>query len=125
MVLWTREDDMQHDFYRPASYHRFSGAVDETGGLAAWKHFQTSTSIEAMWSPKGEEQPEKIGIRDRDIHTVPDAELPRGIHTGEVRRATRLVALGRTFDVAGLSWNVLWMNLPPLRKRTRWNFDYA
>jgi isoquinoline 1-oxidoreductase beta subunit len=59
MVLWTREDDMQHDFYRPASYHHFSGAVDDKGSIAAWKHFQTSTSIEAMWSPKGEESPEK------------------------------------------------------------------
>ena len=59
MVLWTREDDMQHGFYRPASYHHFAGALDEKGGLAAWKHFQTSTSIEAMWNPKGEESAEK------------------------------------------------------------------
>ena len=58
MVLWTREDDMQHDFYRPASYHHLSGAVDTDGNLAAWKHFQTSTSIDAMWSPKGKETPE-------------------------------------------------------------------
>jgi isoquinoline 1-oxidoreductase subunit beta len=59
MVLWTREDDMQHDFYRPASYHHFSGALDDRGNIAAWKHFQTSTSIEAMWNPKGKEAPEK------------------------------------------------------------------
>ena len=59
MVLWTREDDMQHDFYRPASYHHFSGAIDDKGNIAAWKHFQTSTSIEAMWNPKGKEAPEK------------------------------------------------------------------
>jgi isoquinoline 1-oxidoreductase beta subunit len=59
MVFWTREDDMQHGFYRPASYHHFSGALDAKGNLAAWKHFQTSTSIEAMWSPKGEENAEK------------------------------------------------------------------
>jgi isoquinoline 1-oxidoreductase subunit beta len=59
MVFWTREDDMQHGFYRPASYHRFSGALDAKGNLAAWKHFQTSTSIDAMWSPKGQESPEK------------------------------------------------------------------
>jgi len=58
MVFWTREDDMQHDFYRPASYHHFAGALDAQGNIAAWKHFQTSTSIDAMWSPKGKETPE-------------------------------------------------------------------
>jgi isoquinoline 1-oxidoreductase beta subunit len=54
MVFWTREDDMQHGFYRPASYHHFSGALDAKNNLTAWKHFQTSTSIDAMWSEKGD-----------------------------------------------------------------------
>ena len=59
MVLWTREDDMQHDFYRPASYHKMHGAFSPDGNLASWKHFQTSTSIEAVWGGKGEEGAEK------------------------------------------------------------------
>ena len=58
MVVWSREDDMQHDFYRPASYHRLQAALDGNGKLTAWKHFQTSTSIAAKWRSNGAEQPE-------------------------------------------------------------------
>jgi isoquinoline 1-oxidoreductase beta subunit len=35
-VTWTREDDIQHDYYRPASYHAMRAALDERGGLLAW-----------------------------------------------------------------------------------------
>jgi isoquinoline 1-oxidoreductase beta subunit len=88
MVFWTREDDMQHGFYRPASYHHFSGALDAKGNLAAWKHFQTSTSIEAMWNPKGKETPEKSEFATaafipyqtpnyRLEYTLADSSVPR------------------------------------------------
>jgi isoquinoline 1-oxidoreductase subunit beta len=30
-VVWSREDDMQHDYYRPVSYARMWGAVDSSG----------------------------------------------------------------------------------------------
>jgi isoquinoline 1-oxidoreductase beta subunit len=44
-VLWTREDDIQHDFYRPASYHRMSAGLDGQGWPIAWMHRYASTSI--------------------------------------------------------------------------------
>jgi isoquinoline 1-oxidoreductase subunit beta len=55
-VVWTREDDMRADFYRPASYHKVSGALDEQGKPSAWRHHIISTSIREFWGGKPEAQ---------------------------------------------------------------------
>jgi isoquinoline 1-oxidoreductase subunit beta len=44
-VVWSREDDMQHGPYRPASYHKLSGALDADGNLIAWHHRVVAPSI--------------------------------------------------------------------------------
>ena len=44
-VIWSREDDMQHDFYRPASYHEFSAVLGTDGTPEAWTHQIACQSI--------------------------------------------------------------------------------
>lgn len=48
-VVWSREDDMRHSFYRPAATHALSASLDETRGVVtAWKHHVVSQSIFAQ-----------------------------------------------------------------------------
>jgi isoquinoline 1-oxidoreductase beta subunit len=50
-LLWTREDDVQRDFYRPYSYHRMSGGLDAQNDIVAWSHRIVSTPIRAVFDP--------------------------------------------------------------------------
>ena len=58
-LLWTREDDIQHDFYREYSYHRMTGGVDQQGTVVAWLHRVVSTPIRPVFdSPESLEDPQ-------------------------------------------------------------------
>lgn len=50
-VMWTREDDFRHDFYRPGSLHRLRAGVDAAGGPTAWRHDIVSPSLMARLIP--------------------------------------------------------------------------
>jgi isoquinoline 1-oxidoreductase subunit beta len=50
-VVWTREEDIQHDMYRPYYYDRLSAGLDEAGKPVAWSHRVVGSSIIARWAP--------------------------------------------------------------------------
>jgi len=50
-VIWTREEDIQHDMYRPYWFDRFSAGLDQSGKLIAWQHRFAGSSILARFFP--------------------------------------------------------------------------
>jgi isoquinoline 1-oxidoreductase beta subunit len=50
-VVWTREEDIQHDMYRPYYLDRIAAALDDQGMPTAWSHRITGSSIMARFAP--------------------------------------------------------------------------
>jgi isoquinoline 1-oxidoreductase beta subunit len=50
-VVWTREEDIQHDVYRPYYFDRIAAALDARGMPIAWTHRIAGPSIIARWAP--------------------------------------------------------------------------
>ena len=51
-VIWSREEDMQHDVYRPVYRDTISAAL-ANGRIVAWKYRVTGSSVMARWFPPG------------------------------------------------------------------------
>jgi isoquinoline 1-oxidoreductase beta subunit len=71
-VVWTREEDIQHDIYRPVYRDTISASLVD-GKIAAWKYRVTGSSIMARWAPS-------IFINGIDIDAVDSAvDMPYDI----------------------------------------------
>ncbi len=52
-VVWTREEDIQHDMYRPYWFDRMTAGLDASGKPIAWNHRFAGSSVIARWLPIG------------------------------------------------------------------------
>ncbi len=50
-VVWTREEDIQHDMYRPCFVDRLSAGLDAKGMPVAWNNRFAGSSVIARWAP--------------------------------------------------------------------------
>jgi isoquinoline 1-oxidoreductase beta subunit len=50
-LVYTREEDIQHDMYKPAFHDRFAAGLDAQGTPVAWSHRLTGSSVLARWLP--------------------------------------------------------------------------
>jgi isoquinoline 1-oxidoreductase beta subunit len=96
-LLWSRQDDIQHDFYRPAGFHFFSAGLDATGKLIAFRdHFVTfghggQLADSAAMDP-GEFPARLVANLEYGMST-----MPLGVPTGPLR-APRSNAMGFVFQ---------------------------
>ena len=51
-TVWTREEDIRHDRFRPA-YHTLLSARMDNGRITGWKHKVTGSAVVARWLPQG------------------------------------------------------------------------
>jgi hypothetical protein len=118
-VVWTREEDIQHDIYRPV-YRDTIAATLSGGKIVGWKYRVTGSAILARWLPPAFQK----GI---STQSMPPSICPTTfpISTSNMcrpnrRRCRPVFGAASVPTTTCLPSNALWMSSPARRARTRW-----
>ena len=74
-VVWTREDDIRNDPYRPGTTHALAGTLASDGTIAAYRHTLACSSINARTSPtqvKAGVDPQVLAGSGNFAYTIPN-----------------------------------------------------
>jgi len=86
-MVWTREDDIHHDYFHTISAQRVEAALDDKGKVTAWKHKSVFPSIAEIFNPKVDgPTASELGLGLLDIpFDIPNLQVDAGEARGKVR----------------------------------------
>jgi isoquinoline 1-oxidoreductase subunit beta len=101
-VVWTREEDMQHEFYRPYYYDRIAAGLDAHGKPVAWSHRLVGPAILARYLPpafRNGIDPDGVDAAVQLLYEIPAIQVEFVRHEEPVLNTTFWRGVGPTHNV--------------------------
>ena len=84
-LLWSREDDMTHDYYRPGGFQYLKAGLDASGKPIAWRNHFISYGEGDRFVASGAMGPTEFPQRFIPNYSLHTSVMPLGIRTGALR----------------------------------------
>ena len=84
-LLWTREDDMQHDNYRPAGFHFLKAGMDSAGQVVGWRNHFVSFGEGELFSAMAQIGPSEFPAGFIPNYALDTSVIPLQVPTGALR----------------------------------------